>query len=108
MNRPLIITLVVIVMMFISLLFFFVNNQIKESSAFKKSIEFIISNESIQDQIGQYQGHGFFVSGNMEESSDSGFASFDFSLDGVKSFVDIEIMLKKDSKGWEVIDYEVY
>ena len=108
MKRNVIIALVVFFIVIGIAIATFVQSKLKDSDAYKSSLEFVESNQDIANLIGPIQGYGI-IKGTVEYDKFSGQAALEYNIEGERGEVNIHVELDKDSTGnWKVVYHRLY
>lgn len=104
-KSPRIIALISVGVLFFIFLFVFIGNTMKNSEAYKLSIQEIEKNAEIKKDTGGIVGYGFMPTGNVRVSDGKGQAQFEITVKGKINDVEVSTYLEKAKDGeWKLIE----
>ena len=106
-KRPRVMALVSLFVVFFAFTFSFTTLSMKSSKAYKKAIATIEQNDELLQATGGIEGYGFFPTGSITITNDSGEAYFEIEVDGKVQDILVYIGLEKAaSEDWAVYRIE--
>lgn len=104
---PRILALVTLGVIFFVFVFLFAGNAMKNSDAYKVSINEIEKNEEIITETGGIKGYGMMPTGNVSISNGKGQAQFEIKVLGNTKDLNINLYLEKEPNGqWKLIEMQ--
>jgi uncharacterized RDD family membrane protein YckC len=101
---PRVLSLIGVGVVFFIFLFVFIGNSMKNSEAYKLSIQEIEKNSEIKEETGGIVGYGFMPTGAINVSGNEGQAQLEITVKGKLKDIDVTTYLESKDGNWRLIE----